>query len=89
MAPTLVGWVVFANDLGPPQMHRLEQLSAIPINARVLLRGQGDGWTSGEHGPDDAAIAGFVDARIGDGAPGRGSTRRAAPPSLWRGRCRA
>ena len=39
MAPNLVGWVVFANDLGPIQMQRLEQLSAIPINARVLLRG--------------------------------------------------
>ena len=71
MAPNLVGWVVFANDLGPDQMLRLEQLSAIPINARVLLRGQGHGWTSGEHGPDDAAIAAFVDARIGDGAPAR------------------
>jgi diguanylate cyclase (GGDEF)-like protein len=71
MAPNLVGWVVFANDMGPAQMHRLEQLSAIPINARVLLRGQGNGWTSGERGPDDAAIAAFVDTRIGDGAPAR------------------
>jgi len=71
MAPNLVGWVVFANDLGPAQMHRLEQLSAIPINARVLLRGRGDGWSGGEHSADDVAIAGFVDARIGDGAPAR------------------
>jgi diguanylate cyclase (GGDEF)-like protein len=71
MAPSLVGWVVFANDLGPAQMHRLEQLSAIPINARILLRGHGDAWTSGEPSADDNAIAGFVDARIGDGAPAR------------------
>src|SRR6185295_17985944 len=46
-------------------------LSAIPIDARVLLRGQGNAWTSGERSPDDAAIAAFVDARIGDGAPAR------------------
>jgi diguanylate cyclase (GGDEF)-like protein len=65
MAPTLVGWVVFASELGPPQMHRLEQLSAIPINARVLTRGHNDGWSG------DGAIAAFVDARIGDGAPAR------------------
>ncbi|HEV2816165.1 MAG TPA: EAL domain-containing protein [Allosphingosinicella sp.] len=66
MAPTLVGWVVFANDLGPAQMHRLEQLSAIPINARVLLRrGRGEAWS------DDAALAGFVGARIGDRVPAR------------------
>ena len=71
MAPNLVGWVVFANDLGPAQMHKLEQLSAIPINARVLLRGHGHGWSGGGHDADDGAIASFVDARIGDGAPAR------------------
>jgi diguanylate cyclase (GGDEF)-like protein len=65
MAPTLVGWVVFAGELGPAQMRRLEQLSAIPINARVLLRGQNEAWSG------DGAIAGFVAARIGDGAPAR------------------
>jgi diguanylate cyclase (GGDEF)-like protein len=65
MAPNLVGWVVFANDLGPAQMHRLEQLSAIPINARVLLRGRGERWSS------EPATAGFVAARIGDNAPAR------------------
>jgi diguanylate cyclase (GGDEF)-like protein len=65
MAPALVGWVVFANDLGPGQMRRLEQLSAIPINARVLLHGRNEGWS------DDPAIARFVDARIGDNAPAR------------------
>jgi diguanylate cyclase (GGDEF)-like protein len=65
MAPSLVGWVVFGSELGPPQMHRLEQLSAVPINARVLTRGQGAGWSG------DAAIAAFVEARIGDNAPAR------------------
>jgi diguanylate cyclase (GGDEF)-like protein len=65
MAPSLAGWVVFGSELGPPQMHRLEQLSAIPINARVLTRGLGAGWSG------DAAIAAFVEARIGDNAPAR------------------
>ena len=71
MAPNLVGWVVFAAELGPPQMARLEQLSAVPISARVLQRGGQGGWTGGERSVDDAAIAGFIDARIGDGAPAR------------------
>ena len=71
MAPSLVGWVVFASELGPPQMRRLEQLSAIPISARVLLRTQGEGWSGGDADADQAAIAGFVGARIGDGAPAR------------------
>jgi diguanylate cyclase (GGDEF)-like protein len=66
MAPALVGWVVFASDLGPPQMRQLEQLSAIPINARVLLRGHGQGWSG-----DEPAVSGFVDARIGDNVPAR------------------
>jgi diguanylate cyclase (GGDEF)-like protein len=65
MAPALVGWVVFANDLGAGQMRRLEQLSAIPITARVLLHGRNEAWST------DPAIAGFVDARIGDNAPAR------------------
>jgi len=70
MAPSLVGWVVFATELGPPEMTRLEQLSAIPISARVLTRGRSEGWTSGAPG-NGAAIARFIDARIGDGAPAR------------------
>jgi len=65
MAPALVGWVVFAGDLGPAQMRRLEQLSAIPINAQVLLRGRSEAWSG------DGAIAGFVAERIGDTVPAR------------------
>ncbi|MEA3047598.1 MAG: hypothetical protein QOJ53_1930 [Sphingomonadales bacterium] len=65
MAPSLVGWVVFAAELGPAQMQRLEQLSAIPISARVLQHGRGESWSA------EPRLAGFVDARIGDGAPAR------------------
>ena len=66
MAPQPVGWVVFASPLGPPEMRRLEQLSAIPINARVLQHRRGAGWAG-----DSQAVARFIDARIGEGAPAR------------------
>jgi len=36
MAPTLIGWVVFAADLDPREMRGLERLSAIPLRAAVL-----------------------------------------------------
>ncbi|WP_339931165.1 EAL domain-containing protein [uncultured Brevundimonas sp.] len=43
MAPTLIGWVVFAQKLDAGQMQQLEGLSAIPLTARVLTRSAG-GW---------------------------------------------
>src|SRR5579884_1628808 len=41
MAPTLIGWVVFAADLDEHEMRSLERLSAIPLHAAVL------GYSSG------------------------------------------
>src|SRR4051794_7080292 len=41
MAPTLIGWVVFAADLDQREMRSLERLSAIPLHAAVLARGTG------------------------------------------------
>ncbi|WP_037551717.1 putative bifunctional diguanylate cyclase/phosphodiesterase [Sphingomonas sp. URHD0057] len=41
MAPTLIGWVVFAADLDGREMRALEQLSAIPLHAAVLAKGSG------------------------------------------------
>jgi len=38
MAPSLIGWVVFAADLDAREMRSLERLSAIPLNAGVLIR---------------------------------------------------
>jgi diguanylate cyclase (GGDEF)-like protein len=38
MAPTLIGWVVFAADLDEREMRSLERLSAIPLHAAVLAR---------------------------------------------------
>ncbi|HEV8407704.1 MAG TPA: EAL domain-containing protein, partial [Sphingomicrobium sp.] len=41
MAPTLIGWVVFAADLDPREMRGLERLSAIPLHAAVLSQSKG------------------------------------------------
>jgi diguanylate cyclase (GGDEF)-like protein len=41
MAPTLIGWVVFAADLDAREMRGLERLSAIPLHAAVLAENNG------------------------------------------------
>jgi diguanylate cyclase (GGDEF)-like protein len=41
MAPTLIGWVVFAADLDKREMRGLEQLSAIPLHAAVVAYDRG------------------------------------------------
>jgi diguanylate cyclase (GGDEF)-like protein len=41
MAPTLIGWVVFAGDLDAREMRGLERLSAIPLHAAVLAQSDG------------------------------------------------
>src|SRR4029079_15050168 len=41
MAPTLIGWVVFAADLDPREMRGLERLSAIPLHAAGLAPDNG------------------------------------------------
>jgi diguanylate cyclase (GGDEF)-like protein len=41
MAPTLIGWVVFAADLDDREMRSLERLSAIPLHAAVLANSNG------------------------------------------------
>ena len=42
MAPTLIGWVVFAADLDAREMRALERLSAIPLRAAVLVNHNGN-----------------------------------------------
>jgi diguanylate cyclase (GGDEF)-like protein len=61
LAPTLIGWVVFAADLDQREMRALERLSAIPLHAAVLARGKG-GWSEAAGsmsalGPPSAALA--------------------------------
>jgi diguanylate cyclase (GGDEF)-like protein len=82
MAPTLVGWVVFASELGPTRMHQLEQLSAIPIHARVLLKTREGAWSGS--GANDAAIGAFIDARMGDSSPAQLDEKDGATIALAR-----
>jgi EAL domain-containing protein (putative c-di-GMP-specific phosphodiesterase class I)/GGDEF domain-containing protein len=63
MAPTLTGWVVFANKLDRNQMQSIERLSAIPLDASVFHRDVNGGWiTTGRGG--ESATAGSVGAFI-------------------------
>src|SRR3954451_11772457 len=61
MAPTLIGWVVFAADLDRREMRALERLSAIPLHAAVLAKGTGN-WAEAAGSmsalsPSSAALA--------------------------------
>jgi diguanylate cyclase (GGDEF)-like protein len=69
MAPTLIGWVVFAADLDTREMRGLEQLSAIPLHAAVLARGDGR-WAeaTGSMSGVDARSATLALRHIGEGA---------------------
>ena len=63
LAPNLIGWVVFSADLNEREMRGLEQLSAIPLKAAVLIQRQGQ-WTSVTgHGPIGNAAA--IEAHVG------------------------
>ena len=57
LAPTEIGWVVFAVPLDAAEMHALEKLSAIPFTATMLSR-NGDGHWLAANGsiPPDAAL---------------------------------
>ena len=56
MAPALLGWIVFAADLGQPEMQSLKKLSAIPLDASVLVGVAGQ-WRDATGGrPIDGAF---------------------------------
>jgi diguanylate cyclase (GGDEF)-like protein len=59
MAPTLIGWVVFASDLDAREMRGLERLSAIPLHAAVIAHSGGH-WSE---------AAGTMAALNADAAP--------------------
>ena len=69
MAPTLIGWVVFAADLDPREMRGLERLSAIPLHAAVLAR-SGGRWSeaAGSMTPLSAASAALAQKHVRTGA---------------------
>ena len=69
MAPTLIGWVVFAADLDAREMRSLERLSAIPLHAAVLAHSNGR-WaeTAGSTPRLDSASALLVEQHVGSSA---------------------
>jgi diguanylate cyclase (GGDEF)-like protein len=73
MAPALTGWVVFATELGAPELKSLERLSAIPITANVLQRNRQGIWSSGlalSDREDGRAIERFIETSIKASEPG-------------------
>jgi diguanylate cyclase (GGDEF)-like protein len=69
MAPTLIGWVVFAADLDGHEMRGLEQLSAIPLHAAVIAYGNGR-WSeaSGSMSALDPRAASLAQVHVGQKA---------------------
>jgi diguanylate cyclase len=66
-APVLIGWVVFAERLDAAQMRNLEQLSAIPLSAAVVL----NAVTNGSHdGPVTVQAAEGPSMRLSRPLPG-------------------
>jgi len=69
MAPTLIGWVVFAADLDAREMRGLERLSAIPLHAAVVASDKGR-WSeaAGSMSELDARTASLAQAHVGSPA---------------------
>jgi diguanylate cyclase (GGDEF)-like protein len=69
MAPTLIGWVVFAADLDAREMRGLERLSAIPLQAAVLAGSHGR-WSeaAGSMSALNARTAGLAESHVRSGA---------------------
>jgi diguanylate cyclase (GGDEF)-like protein len=65
MAPTLLGWVVFAADLDEREMRSLEKLSAIPLQAAVLAQSHRR-WSEavGSMPSVDQAAAGLAERHV-------------------------
>ncbi|MFZ3005812.1 MAG: ATP-binding protein [Phenylobacterium sp.] len=65
LTPMLSGWVVFAVRLDQAEMKALEQLSAIPLQPVVLVRGADGGWKANTWAASTAeleAVSAFLDA---------------------------
>jgi EAL domain-containing protein (putative c-di-GMP-specific phosphodiesterase class I)/GGDEF domain-containing protein len=64
LAPTVMGWVVFAAKLDGAQMTALERLSAIPLDASVLDRDATGRWSDADRSVgagEERRIGGYVD----------------------------
>jgi EAL domain-containing protein (putative c-di-GMP-specific phosphodiesterase class I)/GGDEF domain-containing protein len=63
LAPTVMGWVVFAAKLDRAQMTALERLSAIPLDASVLDRDASGRWSEADRRlsqGEERRISGYV-----------------------------
>jgi len=71
LAPTAIGWLVFALPLDANEMHALEKLSAIPLTATMLIRDPLGHWQSadGSIAPDAALDQAVATARGADAVP--------------------
>jgi diguanylate cyclase (GGDEF)-like protein len=69
MAPTLIGWVVFAAELDGHEMRGLERLSAIPLHAAVIAYANGR-WSeaSGSMSTLDPRAASLAQVHVGQKA---------------------
>ena len=47
MAPDLLGWVIFASRLDDKEMHALQGLSSIPLDATIVTRSGNGSWSGG------------------------------------------
>jgi diguanylate cyclase (GGDEF)-like protein len=69
MAPTLIGWVVFAADLDTREMRGLERLSAIPLHAAVVAYSDNRFWeATGSMSAVDRGAAMLALHHVGPGA---------------------
>ncbi len=70
LAPTAMGWVVFATKLDQAQMASLQRLSAIPLEASILDRDGGGVWRDSDQilaAAERAGLGGFVHATLAGG----------------------
>jgi diguanylate cyclase (GGDEF)-like protein len=71
LAPTAIGWLVFALPLDATEMHALERLSAIPLTATMLVRNPAGHWQSadGRIAATDALDQAVATARGAEATP--------------------
>ena len=65
LTPVLTGWVLFASSLDAKEMHSLEELSAIPLHAGVIVKQDGR-WSrvAGAFALSDLAASRQIDASL-------------------------
>lgn len=85
-APNLIGWLVFAAELNPEHLSSLEALAAIPLEASVFTRANGQSWRTNDETlqPEDlVAVAQLIERASAAGdTPQRVRVRESAAIAL-------